>query len=139
MAKKKLTPGQAHGKAVMDALVAALGEKSGKIIEVKSKAVCFEVGCVSLGIMRPVAEYRFHPTRRWRFDYAWPEALLALEVNGGVFTKGRHTRGLGYVNDMEKLSEAAILGWRVLQCQPKDVKSGLVYDLVKRALEWKRC
>ena len=39
-----------------------------------------------------VKEYLFHPTRKWRFDYAIPDHKIALEVEGGVWTGGRHTR-----------------------------------------------
>src|ERR1041385_1632066 len=42
---------------------------------------------------KPTTEYRFAPPRRWRFDFAWPEGRLALEVEGGSFVAGRHTRG----------------------------------------------
>jgi hypothetical protein len=50
----------------------------------------------------PVPEYRFAPPRRWRTDYAWPLAKLALEVEGGVWTNGRHTRGTGFLKDIAK-------------------------------------
>ena len=63
----------------------------------------------------PVTEYRFHPTRRWRFDFAWPEHKLAVEIEGGAWTGGRHTRGSGFVSDCDKYNAATILGWRVLR------------------------
>ena len=63
----------------------------------------------------PVTEYRFHPTRRWRFDFAWPEHKLAVEIEGGAWTGGRHTRGSGFVGDCDKYNAATILGWRVLR------------------------
>jgi hypothetical protein len=86
-----------------------------------------------LGLPEPVAEHRFHPDRRWRFDYAWLDFKVALEVEGGVWVGGRHTRGAGFVNDMDKYSEAAILGWCVLRVTPSDLlKTGVV--LVARAL-----
>jgi len=62
----------------------------------------------------PEEEYVFHPYRRWRFDYAWPEDKVALELQGGTWAKGRHVRGAGYRNDCEKLDEAQLLGWLVL-------------------------
>ena len=62
-----------------------------------------------------VHEYQFHETRKWRFDFAHPETLIAVEVDGGVWTGGRHTRGQGYVNDCEKLNAAAAMGWRVFR------------------------
>jgi len=89
--------------------------------------------CRAVKIAEPVPEYRFH-TRKWRFDYAWPAHLLAMEIDGGVWTQGRHSRGAGKIADMEKLSEAAILGWRVLYAVPDDLSNGLALDRVMRAL-----
>lgn len=89
--------------------------------------------CRAAGLPEPAAETRFHPLRRWRFDYAWPAHMLALEVEGGIWTQGRHTRGAGALADLEKYSEAAIAGWRILYCTPKDLGTvGL--DRVARAL-----
>lgn len=79
--------------------------------------------CRTAGLPEPVPEYQFHPTRKWRFDYAWPLRLFALEVDGGVWTQGRHTRGAGRLADMEKQSEAALAGWRVLYVQPRDLRT----------------
>ena len=61
----------------------------------------------------PIAEYRFAPPRRWRFDFAWPDLMTAVEFEGGVWSGGRHTRGKGFENDCEKYNEAAARGWRV--------------------------
>jgi hypothetical protein len=90
--------------------------------------------CEAAGLPVPVPEYRFHPKRKWRFDYAWPTYKLALEVDGGIWTQGRHSRGAGKLADMEKLSEAAILGWRVLYVTPKQVEDGTALGYVERAL-----
>ena len=62
-----------------------------------------------------VKEFRFHPVRRWRFDYAIPEALVAIEVEGGIYAGGRHVRGAGYEKDCQKYNEAQLLGWIVLR------------------------
>lgn len=78
---------------------------------------------------RPRREYRFCPDRRWRFDFAWPEQKVALEVQGGQWVKGRHVRGKGFERDCEKFSAAAILGWRVLPVTTDMVNDG-------RALRW---
>lgn len=72
----------------------------------------------SVGLPAPVREHRFHPVRRWRFDYAWIEHKVALEVEGGVWTGGRHTRGAGFIKDMEKLNAATVAGWRVVRVVP---------------------
>ena len=47
----------------------------------------------SMGIPAPVTELKFHPSRKFRFDYAWPEHRVAVEINGGAWSGGRHTRG----------------------------------------------
>lgn len=83
----------------------------------------------------PVTELRFHPSRRWRFDCAWPDRKLAVEVEGGVFVQGRHSRGLGMEKDTEKYAEAAILGWTVLRVTPRQVKSGQALNWIERWLQ----
>ena len=69
-------------------------------------------------------EHAFHPTRRWRFDFAWPADKVAVEVEGGHWTGGRHVRGCGFEADCEKYLEAMVLGWRVLRVTGALVKSG---------------
>ena len=92
--------------------------------------------CRSMRIPEPVPEYHFAQSisRRWRFDYAWPLRKLALEVEGGLWTNGRHSRGKGAIADLEKYSEAAILGWRLLYCTPAEMHNGVALDRVIRAL-----
>ena len=58
-------------------------------------------------------EYRFHPTRRWRFDRAHPDTMIAIEIMGGTWSGGAHVRGSGYRRDCEKLNAATLEGWRV--------------------------
>lgn len=82
----------------------------------------------------PLTEHRFHVTRRWRFDYAWPDYQVALEVEGGVWVGGRHTSGAGFVKDMEKYNEAACMGWRIIRCQPKQLCTMQTVDTLRRAL-----
>lgn len=67
-------------------------------------------------------EFRFDPDRKWMFDYCWPEHNVALEVEGGVFSKGRHSRALGFVGDIHKYNRAAELGWIVVRCVPDSVR-----------------
>lgn len=87
-----------------------------------------------VGLPVPEREYRFHPTRKWRFDYCWPLQKVALEIEGGVFVRGRHSRGMGMLKDMEKYNHAAVLGWRVIRCQPKDVSSPKLIALLQEIL-----
>lgn len=70
-------------------------------------------------IPEPAQEYRFAQHRRWRFDLAWVEQKIAIEVEGGIFVGGRHTHPVGFLNDMEKYNCAAMLGWRVLRWTPR--------------------
>jgi hypothetical protein len=72
----------------------------------------------SCGLPEPVLEYRFHPERRWRFDIAWPDKKIAIEIQGGVWTHGKHSRGKGQINDMKKLNAAQAMGWKVFQVTP---------------------
>ena len=67
------------------------------------------------GLSGYAIEYRFDPTRRWRFDFAWPEERVAVECDGAVYARGRHTRGYGFEGDCEKLNAATRQGWRVLR------------------------
>lgn len=70
------------------------------------------------GLPTPTPEFRFHPTRKWRVDYAFEPQRLALEVEGGVWTRGRHTRGSGFLRDVEKYNELAARGWRLIRTTP---------------------
>lgn len=106
------------------------------------------------GIPQPITEHKFaehikyvdkagrNRTRGWAFDYAWTfdeirssrYCNLALEVEGGVWTGGRHTSGAGFVKDMEKYNEAAALEWRIIRVQPCDLLKTQTANLIKRCL-----
>lgn len=90
------------------------------------------------GLPLPTPEYRFHPTRRWRMDYAWVEERVFLEVDGGVWTRGRHTRGDGWTKDTEKLNEASVAGFRALRCTPSTLCTDAMLDVIARALRAER-
>lgn len=97
-----------------------------------------------LGLPEPELEFKFHPTRKWRFDFAWPTICrelepeiipgTAMEVEGGLWIGGGHSRGSGRVKDIEKYSEAAALGWRIIYVQPKDLCTADTTNLIKRCL-----
>jgi len=80
-------------------------------------------------------QHEFHPRRKWAFDFAWPRYKIALEVNGGTYMRGRHSRGAGQRNDYEKWSEAAILGWLVILVDSKDVSKKVHIERIQRAME----
>lgn len=81
-----------------------------------------------------VKEYKFHPKRRWRFDYAIPDHKIALEVEGGVWTGGRHIRAQGFLGDMEKYNTATLMGWRVFRTTPDDLLKMVTLNMVKQAI-----
>jgi hypothetical protein len=72
----------------------------------------------------PVVELVFAPPRRWRFDLAWPEQMIAVEVEGGSYVGGRHSTGPGFWRDCEKYNAAVVLGWRVLRFTPAMINDG---------------
>lgn len=82
----------------------------------------------------PEIEWRFHPVRRWRFDFAFVDEKIAIEVDGGTWASGRHTRGPGYEKDCEKVNEAAIKGWRILRFNNKMVEDGRALAFIERAV-----
>lgn len=80
-------------------------------------------------------EYSFCPGRKWRFDFAWPVERVALEIEGGSWTGGRHVRGRGFESDCEKYNEAAVQGWRILRVTGGMVQDGRAVWYLKRLLE----
>ena len=81
-----------------------------------------------------VKEFKFHPVRKWRFDYAVPEHKIALEVEGGVWTGGRHTSPKGFLGDIEKYNTATLMGWRVFRTTLDDLYKKKTLDLMKSAI-----
>lgn len=79
-------------------------------------------------------EWRFCE-RGWRFDFAWPERRIALEVEGGIYSGGRHTRGSGFAEDCAKYNRAALMGWKVLRATTDHVRTGAAVAWVAQALE----
>ena len=82
-----------------------------------------------------VAEHRFDSERKWRFDFAGVAERIAIEVEGGAYTRGRHTRGTGFIADMEKYNRATVLGWRVLRYTPTQMQDGVFVKDVKELLK----
>ena len=81
----------------------------------------------------PVREYRFCE-RRWRVDFCWPDAKLAVEIEGGAWSAGRHTRGVGFIADMKKYNRLSLLGWVLLRYDGGAVKSGEAIEEVAKFL-----
>jgi very-short-patch-repair endonuclease len=91
--------------------------------------------CELAGLPTPDREVRFHPVRKWRFDFAWCLQKVAAEIEGGAFVGGRHTRGVGFVRDLEKYNTAVLLGWRVLRFTPTAVRNGEALNVLTEALK----
>lgn len=79
-------------------------------------------------------EFKFHPTRRWRADFAWDEQKLLVEIEGGVYSGGRHTRGNGFENDCEKYNVATLMGYSVMRFSGKMVSDGSALKMVGMCL-----
>lgn len=88
------------------------------------------------GLPRPDFEWVFCNTRKFRFDIAWPDPRikLAIEVQGGVWSRGAHGRGAGIVRDYEKHNLAVTMGWRILYVLPREVCMLETVQLVKRCM-----
>lgn len=95
------------------------------------EALAFQLTALKIPFER---EVKFHPERRWRADFGLPNSVL-VEVEGGTWSGGRHTRGSGFEKDCEKYAWAVILGYRVLRFTTNQVDSGIAISLIEKALK----
>lgn len=86
-------------------------------------------------IPEPMLEFPFARPRRWRFDYCWPDHKLAVEAQGGLWIRGKHSRAAGILRDYEKLNTAQLMGWIVLQFTPDQLLTNEALDLIERVLK----
>ena len=87
--------------------------------------------CQSQDLPAPEREFQFaKPDRKWRFDFCWPDNLLALEVEGGAYSYAGHRRIRNFINDMEKYNAAALHGYRLIRVTPDQVKDGTFLHLL---------
>lgn len=91
----------------------------------------FALQITEAGLPAPVREYKFHPSRRFRFDFCYPDLLLGIEIDGATYSGGRHTTGAGYSKDCEKFALAAIEGYRVIRITTQQVSKGLGIEWLK--------
>lgn len=103
----------------------------------KKNAIVFLQLCKTYGIQEPMQEVKVTEKRRFRFDFAWMNEKLAVEIEGGIWIQGRHTRGVGYKSDMEKYNIATSEGWRVLRFTTDQIKKAETYSQIKKCLEQK--
>ena len=88
----------------------------------------------AVGLDGYVREYQAIPGRRFRFDFCWVKERLAVEIQGGTYSRGAHARPLGIKRDYEKGNLAVQFGWRVLQFDADMVKSGQALDFTEKML-----
>lgn len=81
---------------------------------------------------KPVREHQFHPKRKWRFDFAYPDLMIAIEIEGGIWTQGRHITPQGFMRDIEKYNAAAELGWRVFRIPAHEIHKIKYYEQISR-------
>lgn len=103
--------------------------KPGSLLELRLQSDLDKIG------IPYVREYKFHPTRKWRFDFYIDQGKIAIEAQGGTWVNGGHSRHSGYENDCRKFAEAAILGITVLAFTTDQIKSGEAADTIKRLLQ----
>jgi len=72
-----------------------------------------------------IREYKFKDDRKWRFDFVLPDYKLAIEIQGGIYIMGRHSRGRELENEYEKFCEAVLLGWYIMPFTPRMVTKGI--------------
>ena len=86
-------------------------------------------------IVPPKRQYKFHPKRKWLFDFAWPDKIVAAECEGGIWVKGAHVRGGHFQEDCQKYNAAALLGWRVFRFTADMIASGEAINTLEEALK----
>ena len=106
-----------------------------KTMKASLPELTFMVQLKQAGVRGFCREYRFHPKRKWRFDFADPSRRIACELMGATWAAGRHTRGSGYLADCEKANEAICYGWRVLRATTEQVEDGRLLAWLLRILE----
>lgn len=105
-------------------MVLPIARRCAAPVTVRRHEEAFALQIKAAGLPAPEREWRFHPSRKWRFDFAFPEQRVAVEIDGGLFIQGGHTRGAQALKDMEKRNDALVMGWAVLRVGPQHVKSG---------------
>jgi very-short-patch-repair endonuclease len=75
-------------------------------------------------------EFKFHPSRKWRADFHLKGKKILVEVEGGIWSNGRHTRGKGYLGDLEKYNAATMMGYQVIRFSTEQVKSGKAIEQI---------
>ena len=91
------------------------------------------------GVTGWTREFQAIPTRRFRLDFAWPDQKVGVELDGGTWSNGRHSRGKGYDSDCEKLALLQLAGWTIFKATATHLKDGSTIRWTMEALGVKPC
>jgi hypothetical protein len=94
----------------------------------------FGFWCRALKLPTPQRNFRFHPTRKFEIDWAWPQYLIGVEIQGGIWVGGAHARPMNIVRDMTKHNLLLDFGWRVWHFTPKEVIDGIAVQHIDKVL-----
>ena len=94
----------------------------------------FALQCEQAGFPAPLREYAAVPGRRFRWDFAWPEQRVLVEINGGTYAHMGHSTGSGLARDYEKSNLAMLAGWRTFVFDRRMVEAGTALDVTAKAL-----
>ena len=95
----------------------------------------------SRGLPDPIAEFKFHPLRLWRFDFCWAHKMIAIEVEGGTWMGGGfggHNRGSGMARDMAKYNFATRMGWNIYRFTPEQLEDDEYADSYPKTYKGER-
>lgn len=103
----------------------------------KTRCECLELALLQhirfVGLPEPEREVVFALPRKWRFDLAYPDLMLAIECEGGTFVTGAHSRGRHFESDCDKYNEATLKGWRILRFTTDQINDGRAVQVIERA------
>ena len=88
------------------------------------------------GLPRPREQFKFHDTRRWSSDFAWPDKKIIVEIEGGIWRRGggAHSHPTNILRDIEKYNNAALLGYRLFRFSDRELKNGEAMRIMKLVL-----
>jgi hypothetical protein len=92
------------------------------------------------GLPLPEPEFAFAADRgrKWRMDFCWPLHRVGLEIDGSIWTNGRHTRGSGWLKDTVKLNTAAAMGYRMLRASPQQLHDLALITTIRETLDYQQ-
>lgn len=140
MTRIKFTAAEARRLGVLPKTKRTKADKEAAKFKKEAEQDAFKLACEVRGLPEPMAEYRFHHARKWRFDWMFRHPCsgrrgVALEKNGGIWTKGRHVRPKQLEDEYLKLAEAQIVGFTVIVVSTQQFNDVGVFELIRRALE----